>query len=64
MTIMFVLPTNCASLASIYCTVWWFVSLKTNDRPEYEASDGGLRAPASSVCTQALWLSAAPAVAF
>lgn len=47
----------------------WIVLLRNlfspslKDPPVYEASDGGLRAPASSVCTQVPWLSAAPAVA-
>lgn len=40
-----------------------FVPPKMNDQPVYEALDGGFHAPASSVCTQAPWLSAAPAVA-
>lgn len=44
-------------------TVVLIISLSWSDPPVCEASDGGLRAPASSVCTQAPWLSAAPAVA-
>lgn len=37
---------------------------KASDWPGSEATSGGLRVPAFSVCTPAPWLSAAPAVAF